>query len=77
VPGRSRGSGCGTAGVRPTPPGLRRGLALLFPAANALAPSLYEAVAEEDAVAWAEGMGEADDHELAAPADRCAASTTS
>ncbi|MFC7244411.1 hypothetical protein ACFQO7_18195 [Catellatospora aurea] len=36
------------------------GCALLFPAANALAPSLYETVADEDAVAWADGMGEAE-----------------
>ncbi|MFD0596964.1 hypothetical protein ACFQZ4_35800 [Catellatospora coxensis] len=36
------------------------GCALLFPAANTLAPSLYETVAEEDAVAWADGMGEAE-----------------
>lgn len=38
----------------------RVGFALLFPADNALAPSLYETVAEDDAVAWAQGMGEAE-----------------
>lgn len=36
------------------------GFALLFPADGALAPSLYEAVAGPDAVAWATGMGEAE-----------------
>jgi hypothetical protein len=34
------------------------GLALLFPSDKIMVPSLYEAIAEPDAVAWAEGMGE-------------------
>jgi hypothetical protein len=36
------------------------GFALAYPSDEVLAPSLYEAVAGPDAVAWSEGMGEAE-----------------
>lgn len=36
------------------------GFALLFPAEGVVAPSLYEAVAGPDAIAWSGGMGEAE-----------------